>query len=336
MATNALENRNHHTVRQPDEVIVAGKDFGNPKSAASIGSNPEDETRPSILGYCHHRGQRIAIHDRSPELALLLKAVTPKGLRRGSGYGCVCGASLKTLLHYEQDRQIGQLSDSQLVEVCTRGEFYRASAARTEWGRRIGIGNLQLFASLKRQCRHEIRDGGKSPLMSLLRAVIAPALRNLHGQRGRALIPRTRSSDPLMAFAANQKRRDESRAADGVRYRRQKLLDLPNLSLHKVVHRYSYSRGSDSDQYKQGLAKRVEAETLAWEEVVCLMPTRDKRKITSCLRRLGIRELGTVPSEERFSGDRWDKKAVREAVEAIFDLLVEEDLERMIKRTESE
>jgi hypothetical protein len=101
-----------------------------------------------LLGTCTAGSRAIVVYDGTPDFFRLLNKVTTTGFHR-RGYSSVRGGKLLERLHQQQDDLIRRLPDDDLVALCLEAEFYRASAARSEWGRRIRTGNKRLFRALK-------------------------------------------------------------------------------------------------------------------------------------------------------------------------------------------
>lgn len=109
---------------------------------------PQADLAPASLGRVTFQGKTLEVREGSPELRMVLGAVTPKGLRRKPGFQHLVGDALLERVNRCQDEMIKSLTDAALVEACVEGGFYRAGAARDEWAARIRAGGVELYVAL--------------------------------------------------------------------------------------------------------------------------------------------------------------------------------------------
>ena len=265
-----------------------------------------ESTPPELLGSCVYRGKTVAILEGSQELQDLLGAVTAKGLETDSGHHGLRGTLLEQV-KARQDYLIGILPDTELLALCKERRFYRANAAREQFARRIFNRERHCFASLMSiAATHPCRD----ELLRLAEAALEPAVRAVSACSADEVKSLCDSPDQLLAYAAKKRRKRDKRRQFMAGQQTRMLKKVPVLSLQEVIAAHNQYRRKGLPELQESLACRLKNETVGWDEVISMLPTRSCNKAEYFLRCLGLAPVGyaTLPGEPH--RDRWDKAAV--------------------------
>ena len=284
-----------------------------------------DTTIGRQLGEALLNGCWMPIHANSQELDDLLSALTVVGFPKERGIkvrGKLCES-----VNYHHSRLLKSLPDDVLIELCSRGNFYRARMAYEELERRIAKGHMNdfhlLIAALKENPgNHRLRDcfgAGIKPHEDLLTQMTKGELEGVLAC----------SHDPIVTYAARSVIADERwtkteaeekqelavQRAAAKKTAESNLRKILKMNPKAVIDALNTKKFDDSRRSHRALIERLQEQTVGFHEIGMCFPIDGAKELKGYLIGHGIEPVGFVSFPfSRYYGYKYDRKAVSELI----------------------
>ena len=241
-----------------------------------------DTTIGRQLGEALLNGCWMPIHANSQELDDLLSALTVVGFPKERGIkvrGKLCES-----VNYHHSRLLKSLPDDVLIELCSRGNFYRARMAYEELERRVAKGHMNdfhlLIAALKENPgNHRLRDcfgAGIKPHEDLLTQMTKGELEGVLAC----------SHDPIVTYAARSVIADERwtkteaeekqelavQRAAAKKTAESNLRKILKMNPKAVIDALNTKKFDDSRRSHRALIERLQEQTVGFHEIGMCFP----------------------------------------------------------------
>jgi hypothetical protein len=277
------------------------------------------------LGEALLNGYWMPIHANSQELDDLLSALTVVGFPKERGIkirGKLCES-----VNYHHSCLLKSLRDDVLIELCSKGHFYRARMAYEELERRIAKGHMNdfhlLIAALKENPgNHRLRDcfgAGIKPHEDLLTQMTK-------GELGGVLAC---SHDPIVTYAvrsviadgrwkkteAEEKQERAVQRATAKKTADSNLRKILKMNSQSVIDALNNKTFDGSRRSHRALIERLQEQTVGFHEIETFFPIDGAKELKGYLMANGVEPVGFVSFPfSRYFGYKYDRKAVSKLI----------------------